>query len=198
MVYFKYCWYNLLMVKKSQIQIDRQILDRVISWTGVVAVVAFLAVAVGLQWAHSFVYDQIDQQLSSQKISFPAADSDALKSLPDADRAEVSKYAGQQLRTGAQAKVFADNYIAVHLKKIGGGLTYSELSAKAMANPDDAALKGKVASVFQGEMLRGTLLNAYAFGTMATVALYASYAAIGFAAVLAILVYLGFRHARKS
>ena len=39
-----------------------------------------------------------------------------LAALEKTDRDAVSAYAGQQVLTGAQAKVFADNYIAAHLK----------------------------------------------------------------------------------
>ena len=61
----------------------------------------------------------------------------------------MRQYGGQQLTTGAQAEVYADHFIANHLKAIGGGKTYAQLSAE-------------VATVFKGETLRGLLLNAYA------------------------------------
>jgi hypothetical protein len=38
----------------------------------------------------------------------------------------MGQYAGQTMTTGAQAKVYADNFIAFHLSKMGG--TYSALS----------------------------------------------------------------------
>jgi hypothetical protein len=44
------------------------------------------------------------------------------------------------------------------------------LSAQAQANPTDMKLAAKVNAMFKGETLRGLLLNAYAFGTMATLA----------------------------
>ena len=42
----------------------------------------------------------------------------------------MRQYAGQQLTTGAQAETYADHFIAVHLKEIGGGKTYAQLSAR--------------------------------------------------------------------
>ena len=48
----------------------------------------------------------------------------------------MRQYAGQQMTTGAQAEVYADHFIANHLKEIGGGKTYAQLSAEAMAQPD--------------------------------------------------------------
>lgn len=45
--------------------------------------------------------------------------------------AAMHQCAGQLMTTGAQAEVYADDFIANHLKVIGGGLTYSQLSAKA-------------------------------------------------------------------
>jgi hypothetical protein len=51
----------------------------------------------------------------------------------------------------------------VHLKVIGGGKTYSELSAESLTRPKNAALAAQVQAVFRGTTLRGLLLNAYAF-----------------------------------
>ena len=51
----------------------------------------------------------------------------------------VSQYAGQQLLTGQQAEAYANDFINVHLGEIGGGKTYSELSAEAMALPKGSA-----------------------------------------------------------
>ena len=48
------------------------------------------------------------------------------------------------MTTGAQAEAYADHFIANHLGEIGGGLTYSQLSAKAMAPPANAKLAAQV------------------------------------------------------
>jgi len=173
---------------------NRKKLDRIISTAAVVIAVALLAGAGGLSYAHSFIHKQVHDQLAAEKITFPAAGSEGLLALPAADQAKVTQYAGQQLLSGAQAKVFADNYIAVHLKKIGAGQTYSELSAASLANPSDQKLAGQVATVFRGETLRGLLLNAYAFDTMATVASYAAFGALVAGLVLLLLAGLGYYH----
>jgi hypothetical protein len=80
------------------------------------------------------------------------------------------KSTGQQLLTGQPAEVCADHFIAVHLQKIGGGLTYAQLSTKAQAAPTDTKLAATVDTVFKDETLRGLLLNAYAFGTIGMIA----------------------------
>ena len=110
----------------------------------------------------------------------------------------MRQYGGQQLTTGAQAEVYADHFIANHLKAIGGGKTYAQLSAEAIAKPTDTALAAQVATVFKGETLRGLLLNAYAFGTMGTIAGIAAIAAFIAAAVMLILSGLGLMHARRT
>jgi len=173
----------------------RTTLDKIISSTGlVIAVVLFMA-AGGLLFAYNFVHTQVHDQLAAEKIMFPAGDSVSLNALSGGDKDAVGKYAGQQVLTGAQAKVFADNYIAAHLRKIGGGKTYSELSAMSQANPSDMKLASQVQTVFRGETLRGLLLNAYAFDTMAVVAQVASLVAFVAGAILVVLALLGFRHA---
>jgi len=174
---------------------NRSALDKLISSTGIVVAIVLLAASAALFWTHGFIHSQVHNQLAVQEIYFPSTNTTALTSLPAADQAKVSQYAGQQLVTGAQAEVFADHYIAVHLQKIGGGQTYAQLSAESLTQPTNAALKTQVQTVFQGETLRGLLLNAYAFDTMALVAQYAAIGALAGAVVLLILAALGYRHA---
>ena len=109
----------------------------------------------------------------------------------------MRQYAGQQLTTGDQAKVYADHYIANHLKAMGGGKTYAELSGEALARPDDPELAAAVQLMFRGETSRGLLLNAYAFGKMANIAGYAATAAFAGAGLSLVFSILGFYHASK-
>jgi len=176
----------------------RRTFDFLASWVGVFLAVV-LAVAGGLlMYAHSFVSDQVKTELSAQKIVFPESGSEQIKSLSPEDAAAMEKFAGQPLTTGEQAKTWADNYINAHLAHIGGGLTYSELSAKSMADPENAELKGQVDTVFRGETLRGLLLNAYAFWQMGQIAFIAGIAALGSAVVMLVMSILGFVHLRKT
>lgn len=175
---------------------QRSTIDTLISTSAIIVAIVLLMASVGLFYANSFVHGQVKNQLSSEKITFPAKDSAGFTALPVSDQQAIGNYAGQQVLSGAQAQVFADNYIAVHLTKIGGGKTYSELSTASLADPTNAALAGKVNTVFKGETLRGLLLNAYAFDTMAMVALVAAFSSLFAGAVLAVLALLGFSHAR--
>jgi hypothetical protein len=173
----------------------RKLIDQVLTSFGVVATVALLAIGGLAWWGQSFISKNVYDQLAEQKIYFPEKGSPAIAALPEADQKEVNKYAGQQLLTGAQAKVFADNYIAVHLKKVAGGQTYAQVSAKAQADPTDAKLQAQTATLFKGETLRGLLLgDAYAFGTMGELARIAALVAFAAAAVMAVLTLLGFWH----
>jgi len=91
----------------------------------------------------------------------------------------VSQYAGQQLLTGQQAEAYADNFIVVHIAEIGGGKTYSQLSALSMAAPKNTALAGQVATVFKGDTLRSMLLNAYGWWKVSQIAYIAALIAFG-------------------
>jgi len=146
---------------------QRRAFDRVVSWVGLALVALLVTAGSLLSWANSYVSNEVHNQLASQKIFFPPKGSDAIKGP---EFAAMQQYAGQQLTTGDQAEVYADHFIANHLKAIGGGKTYSELSAQAIANPTDTKLAGTVQTMFRGETLRGLLLNAYAFGKMGTIA----------------------------
>jgi len=139
-----------------------------------------------LFWGNSFIHNQITTELTAQQIYFPAANSQAIAALPAADATAMNVYGGQQLTTGEQAKVYANSFIGVHLSEVAAGQTYSQMSAKAQANPTDTKIAGQVNTLFKGETLRGLLLNAYGWWTIGT---YALYAAIGLA--VAALVVLG-------
>jgi hypothetical protein len=162
-----------------------------------------LAVAGGLAlWGHNFIGNEVHTQLAAQKIYFPPASAfahaKAGTEITPSMIPSVSQYAGQQLLTGQQAEVWANDFIAVHLVEIGGGKTYAQLSTEAIAQPTNTALAAQVATVFKGETLRGLLLNAYAFGTMGTIAGIAAIAAFIAAAVMLLLSGFGLFHARRT
>ena len=162
------------------------------------ALTAVLLVAGGLlTWGHNFVTSEVRSQLVAQKIVFPPASSDAIKSLPKADAKAMTVYAGQTMTNGAQAQTYADHFIAVHLGEIGGGLTYSQLSAKAMAAPTNTKLADQVATVFKGTTLRGMLLNAYGFWQMGQIAWIGAIVSFVGAALMLILSLLGAWHLRR-
>ena len=172
----------------------RKTFDALLTSGGLVLAIILLVAGSLLTWASSFVGEQVKTQLSQQQIFFPAKG-------PATASPEIgpflNQYAGQQLLTGQQAEAYANHFIGVHLKKAGGGLTYAQLSTKANADPTDTKLAGQVATMFKGETLRGLLLNAYAFGTMGTIAGIAALVSFVGAALMLLLSLLGFAHLRR-
>jgi hypothetical protein len=169
--------------------------------------VVILAASSGfLFYQGSFVTGMVHDQLVAQQISFPGADQiKAGGSLDPAKfSAEIRNYAGQAVDNGDKARVYANVFIGVHLAGVAGGKTYSQVSTAASAlnaqlattattDPNYATLQaqaatlaGQKATLFQGEMLRGTLLNSWGWWT---VGVYTTYAAIGL--MIAALVVLG-------
>jgi hypothetical protein len=69
----------------------------------------------------------------------------------------------------------------VHITDMAGGKTYSQLSAEAMAQPNNTQLAGLVATVFKGETLRSMLLNAYGWWKVSQITFIASLIAFGLA-----------------
>ncbi|MEO6701496.1 MAG: hypothetical protein ABI140_15415 [Jatrophihabitantaceae bacterium] len=172
----------------------RRTFDFLVSITGLVLAVMLIVAGSLLSWAHNFIGDEVHTQLAAQQIYFPPKGSEAIAAP---EYKAMQQYAGQQLTTGAQAQVYADHFIGNHLKKAGGGLTYAQLSSKAQANPADTKLAGQVETMFKGETLRGLLLNAYAFGTMGTIAGIAAICAFVAAGLMLILGALGLVHSRR-
>lgn len=176
---------------------DRKTIDKVFVLLGVVATTVFLVVGCIAWYAGNFAKDTVRNELSAQKVYFPSKDSPALTALPAEDRAQVEKYAGQQLTTGPQAKVYANNFINVHLQEVAGGQTYSQVSTKALADPTNSKLQIQKTVLFQGETLRGLLLgDGYAYWTFGQIAHYAAAAAFVGSAVMTVLVLLGLRRIR--
>ena len=191
----------------------RKTFDAILTAGGLVLAVVLVIAGGLLTWGHNFVSDQVTSQLKAEQIFFPPAG----PALEDpAIKPYLTKYAGQQLVTGEQAKAYADHFIAVHVKASSGGRTYAQLgtdqnAVKAQiadaekAGQPTTALDTKLAdltktreTVFKGETLRGLLLNAYAFGTMGKIAGIAATTAFVGAGIMFLLTLLGMWHLRKT
>jgi hypothetical protein len=151
---------------------------------------------------HSFVNDNVHSQLDQQQISFPPkpafAHPKAATEITPSMVPSVSQFAGHQLVTGEQAKVYANDFIAVHLSEMPYGGLYSKISAASLADPTNTKLQGLVQTSFRGTMLRGLLLDAYAFSKIGAIMLWGAIAAFIGAACMAVLVGLGCWHARRT
>jgi hypothetical protein len=185
--------------------VNKSIRWRIISLQAVMVVV--LAGASGFALAMgNFTTSQIHDELAAQSIFFPT--SDQIKAGGALDPAEfpqeIRDQAGNQVTDGNQARIYANDFLALHLQKVAGGLTYATIGPKitaanaalAAASKDDpnyATLQKNVATLnaqrdtlFKGETLRSMLLNAYGWWTVGT---YTTYA--GFALVIVAFVVLG-------
>lgn len=180
------------MAKKA----DRKTLDVTFTLLGlVITIILVVAGCIGM-YAYRFATDNVRTELSAQKIFFPPAGSPALdpQEYPD-----LQKYAGQQVNDGPKAKAYANGFIGRHLEKVAEGKTYSEVSAEAMKDPTNAKLAAQKQSLFQGETLRGILLgDGYAYWTFGMIAYYASLLAFAGAAVMIVLVLLGYAHIKRA
>ncbi|HMM96279.1 hypothetical protein [Phycicoccus sp.] len=178
----------------------RKAFDKLISWTGLIVALVLLVAGALLTWASSFATSNVHDQLAAQQITMPAA---AALTTPEM-KAQLTQYAGQELTTGAQAKAYADYYIQAHMDEQANGKTYSQVSGEYMAalkaDPTAKATQdlGQLRqTLFMGTTLRGMLLNAYAFATLGTIAMYAAVAAFIGSAVMFVLGALGLVHARR-
>jgi len=177
--------------------VNRKVIDKVASSTGLLLAVVLLLAGGLLTWGYSFTNDQVKTQLAEQNITFPAAGSPAITSLPAKDQPLIAKYAGQEMLNGKQAQAYADHFIAVHLSEIAGGKTYSQVSAASQADPTNTALSTQVQLLFRGSTLRGLLLYGYAFWQIGQIAMYAALVAYLGGVLFLLLALLGFLHARR-
>lgn len=189
----------------------RRTLDILFSFGGLGLAVLLLAIGIVLTTNANFANNYVKDQLSQQNITFKTADT-----LTDEEKKAdcLVEYAGQKLTTGKQAECYANNFIGLHLKSIGGGQTYADLGApqtklrtqvaEAQKNNDPALadLQKQLAdvtaqreTVFKGETLRGLLLTSYGFSEFGTKAAQGALVAYLAAVLLALLSIAGFVHA---
>ena len=175
--------------------------------------VAILLVLLGFvfktnaDFADSYVHDQ----LAEQKISFTAAEF-----LSDEEKTSscLIENAGTPLDSGKKAECYANDYIGMHLKGIGGGETYATIGAiqtKAKTALADATaanatnvvelkadldkITGQRETMFKGETLRGLLLTSYGFSIFGEKAALAGMLSFLGAIVMLLASIAGFIHA---
>ncbi|HKW60369.1 MAG TPA: hypothetical protein VJR46_11525 [Candidatus Dormibacteraeota bacterium] len=165
----------------------------------------------------TFTTNQIKDELTAQQIYFPGEDQ--IKTGGALDPAvfpqEIRDQAGNQVTDGNQARIYANDFINIHLQNIAGGLTYasmgskiSQLNAQLAQTPKEspqyadlqkqiATANGQRDTLFKGETLRGNLLNAYGWWTVGTYTVYAAFglllAALGVLGALVFEVFVGYR-----
>ncbi len=192
------------------IPVTRRRLDHLLIGAGFAVTVVMLVAGGLLTWGNNFSEDYVSRELGSQKITFPPAEA-----LQAQGRDDLAKFGGEAVNTGDEAEAYA-SYINGHLEETAGGLTYAEVpDREAQAAVQEAIdngapqsqidelqatadeLTGQRDTLFRGEMLRGALLNAFAWSTMGRIAGIAATVAFVGAAVMFVLSVAGIFHLRK-
>ena len=173
----------------------RRTFDLLVSLGGLFLAVALLVLAVVFHSNATFAKSNVSDQLTAQKVFFPPK---SALSEEELQQPGVVKNAGRQVTSADQAEVYANQFIALHLKGIAGGKTYSELSSESRKSPQDQELAGKVQTAFRGETLRGLLLTTYAFGTLGEKADQAALVFVIGALILLLLALVGFWHYART
>jgi hypothetical protein len=187
-------------------KMKRKTFDKIVTTLGAGLTVFLLVSAALLNWGATFAEDSVQSQLANQNISFPAAEA-----MPEATKAELTKWAEMQVTTGEMARDYSDLYIWEHMKAsaiaaVGEPATYSEVSGMYMGlvrggstDTEKIAQLGALReSLFMGNTLRGMLLQAYAFGTMGTIAGYGAIAALLGGLLMLVLTIAGLMHIRRT
>jgi hypothetical protein len=203
---------HLFPADEPVVALKRRSIDSVLIASGAVLTAALLVAGALLMWGANFSKDYVDDELSSQNITFNDA-----AALQEEGREDLVKFAGEDVNTGEEAEAYA-SYIDGHLQGIADGATYADLGgpereAKAAvtaakeANASEAeiadlqaeadTISGQRNTLFKGETLRGLLLTAFAWSTVGRIAGYAALAAFAAGGVMLVLVALGLWHHHK-
>ena len=115
----------------------RKTFDKIVTLVGAGLTVLLFIVGGLALWGYNFTNSNVHNQLAEQDIFFPAktafVNPPMMGEVTKGMVPYLAKYAGQQLLTGSQAEAYADHFIAVHLQEMGGGKTYSQVSAEFLA-----------------------------------------------------------------
>jgi len=153
-------------------------------YIAVVCAATLLIVGGLAMWAHVFTGTMVQTELAAQKIYFPEAGTAA---FDPATYPDLQQYAGKLVDTPAEAKAYANGYIARHLAAVADGKVYAEVSAAALKDPTNQTLQQQKQTLFQGETLRGILLTSgYGFGTVGVIAGFVAYGALALGLVCAV------------
>jgi hypothetical protein len=191
--------------------VKRRTLDILFSIGGVGLAALLLIIGLVMSSNADFSKRYVTDQLKEQKITFKAADA-----LTEEEKAApcLVEFAGQALTTGKQAECYANEFIGLHVKTSGKGLTYAEIGDAQTAlraqiaagqrnnDPGVADLQKQLAdltaqreTVFKGETLRGILLTSYGFSELGNKAGQAAGIIYLGAFLLVVLSMAGFVHA---
>jgi hypothetical protein len=194
------------------IPITRHRIDRILIGAGVLAVAVFAVAGGLLSWGNNFANDYVGDELAAQNVVFPDE-----VALTGQGREDLASYGGELVDTGKEAEAYA-SYIQGHVADIADGATYAGLSgperaanaavSEAVANgassaevaafeAEAAAISGQRDAIFRGEMLRGALLNTFAWSTIGRIAGIAAIVAFVASALMAVLVIAGVGHLRR-
>ena len=173
----------------------RKTFDKIVTTVGAGLAVFLFVVAALANWGASFASDSVASQLKAQLITMPPSTGNADE--PADVTAYFKAHGGKLMATGKDAQMYADHFIGFHMSKMP---TYAEASAAARsATPENkAAADATVETVFKGNMLRGTLLTAYAFGTLGELAGYGAIAALIGGLLMLVLTIAGVIHLRRT
>ncbi len=161
-------------------QVRSPLLARLTGLTSIAMVAAAGLIVVGILAVVGGSYDRqvVRDQLAPQQIFFPKP----------ATNPVLAAYAGQQVLTGGQAKLYAEDQIGVDMNKVAGGKTYSQVSAAWIAGGmKSATLASERTTLFTGETLKGLLLNAWGWAVIGTIATLAGIILIVLGAILVLL-----------
>ncbi len=184
----------------------RRTFDKLVSYVGLGLAALLLIFAGLLNFGAGFANDSVQTQLANQNIAFPVE-----AALPSETKDQLAKWAGKQVTTGEMARDYSDLFILEHMNAaatavLGKPATYSEVSAAYMTAQRDGVTTPdqlqKIAdlkeTLFQGNTLRGMLLEAFAFGTMGVIAGYAAIASLVGGVLFLLLAIAGLMHIRRT
>lgn len=163
----------------------RNFLSKITTLTPIAAGAAVAMVVVGVLAIVGGNYDQsvVHDQLAPQHIYFPKP----------AEYASLAPYAGQQVLTGQQAKLYANDQLQPDMNKIAGGKSYAQVSEEWIAGGmKSPVLAAQRQTLFMGTTLKGLLLNVWGWASLGGIAILAGIILIVVGAILFVLPVLNY------
>lgn len=125
---------------------EKKVVDKVFGSLGIVAALVLLVIGIVCWNAGKTVVSTVDNNLLAQKIYFPSAGNPAFSA---AIYPVAQQYAGQLVNNGKTAQAYANDYLTPQINLVGGGKTLSQITAEAVADPQNVGLQQLQGTMFQ-------------------------------------------------
>jgi hypothetical protein len=133
---------------------EKKVVDRIFGSLGIISALILLVIGIVCLNSGRNIVSTVDNNLVAQKIYFPSVGNPAFSATV---YPAAQQYGGQLVDNGKLAQAYANDYLGPQINLVGGGKTLSQVTAAALANPQNAGLQQLQGAMYQLVTTQGLL-----------------------------------------